>query len=58
MAEVNIGEINTTVRVGDGGGKVDAAELARLVEAVLRVLERQQHSERRQALLTRIGGAE
>jgi hypothetical protein len=58
MAEVNIGEIHTTVRTGEGGGTLDAATLARLVEAVLRALERQRQSELRQAQVMQIGEPE
>ena len=54
MAEVNIEQINSTVRVVDGETVLDARTLAQIVEAVLRELERRNRTDTRRQQLTQI----
>ena len=55
MAEVNIEQINSTVRAVDGESILDARTLAQIVEADLREIERRNRTDARQQQLTRIG---
>ena len=56
--KIEIDEVVTEVRVGDGAGELKGKELERLVDAVARRLQKRQRRERRRRRDARIGAEE